>query len=88
MLSKETLICFSPRQISHQVSLSPTQPISQSVHILGSVTGQGEGAGGREAKMRKKKEEVNEDKNGTMACPGGSEQKGSCHMFTVQCSMS
>ncbi|KAA8582531.1 hypothetical protein FQN60_006202 [Etheostoma spectabile] len=42
------------------VSLSPTQTISQSVHTLGSVTGQGERAEGRDDKMRKKNGEVNE----------------------------
>lgn len=45
---------FSPSDIT-PASLSPTQPISQSVHTLSSVTGQGEKAERREDEMTKRK---------------------------------
>lgn len=70
MLSKETPSCLSPLPISHQASLSPTQPISQSVHTL-RVQAQGneECAEGRKEKMKKGK--VNKGNNVVAVCPGG-----------------
>lgn len=74
MLSKETLNCFSPLQISHQKACHPhSQYHSQSTHWVQSQ-GRGEKAEGRKDKMRRKKGEVNKGKNVTVACPGGSEQ--------------
>lgn len=71
VLSKETPSCLSPLPISHQASLSPTQPISQSVHTH-RVQAQGneECAEGRKDKM--KKGEVNKGNNVAAACLGGS----------------
>lgn len=45
MLSKETARCFSPPSDIAPASLSPIQPITQSVHIPGSVTGHVGGGG-------------------------------------------
>lgn len=46
VLSKETARCFSPPSDITPASLSPIQPITQSVHTQGSVTGHGESAVG------------------------------------------
>lgn len=71
MLSKETPSCLSPLPISHQASLSPTQPISQSVHTAGvQAQGNEECAEGRKDKM--KKGEVNKGNNVATASPGDS----------------
>lgn len=45
MLSPETACCFSPPSDITPASLSPSQPITQSVHIQGSVAGHGVGGG-------------------------------------------
>ena len=78
-LKEEADLFFSPSDIT-PASLSPTQPISQSVHTPGSVTGQGEKAAGREDEMRRRRRKggVSGGKNGTAACPGGSERRGTC----------
>lgn len=63
VLSKE-VACRTPPPDITPASLSPSQPISQSVHISGSVAGQAErgGArrrrGGRQHRLKKKKKMV------------------------------